>query len=147
VRLSKNMFPDPPIQPDGPRYLEKSAAATPTAALADATRESLRVVDLVEAMLQKSLVAQQTNDKEMCVAISRIDDQIDSLHEAIKLFLARLQRQISNPDDRARSSEIMSFALNLEHIGDIIDRSLLKTIRKKARHKLSFSHEGSDEIA
>ena len=42
--------------------------------------------------------------------------------------------------------EIISFAINLEHIGDIIDRNLCEVAAKKIKRKLQFSSEGADEL-
>ena len=41
----------------------------------------------------------------------------------------------------------MGFATNLEHIGDILDKSLLELCDKKIRKHLSFSEEGFREIS
>ena len=42
--------------------------------------------------------------------------------------------------------EIISFAINLEHIGDIIDRNLCEVAGKKIKRKLQFSSEGAAEL-
>jgi phosphate:Na+ symporter len=42
--------------------------------------------------------------------------------------------------------EIISFAINLEHIGDIIDRNLCEVAVKKIKRKLQFSNEGAAEL-
>src|SRR5205823_10603033 len=43
--------------------------------------------------------------------------------------------------------EIISFAINLEHIGDIIDKNLSEVAAKKIKRKLQFSNEGAAELA
>jgi phosphate:Na+ symporter len=42
--------------------------------------------------------------------------------------------------------EIVSFSINLEHVGDIIDRNLSELADKKAKRKLQFSPEGAAEL-
>jgi phosphate:Na+ symporter len=42
-----------------------------------------------------------------------------------------------------RAMEIVSFAINLEHIGDIIDKSLCELAVKKSKRQLQFSPEGA----
>ena len=42
--------------------------------------------------------------------------------------------------------EIISFAINLEHIGDIIDKNLSEVAAKKIKRKLQFSSEGAAEL-
>ena len=43
--------------------------------------------------------------------------------------------------------EIIAFAINLEHIGDIIDKNLMEVASKKIKHKYEFSKEGATELA
>src|SRR5690606_32566184 len=71
---------------------------------------------------------------------------LDRLHGAIKTYLARLGQEKLNAADMQRASEIMSYAVNLEHIGDIIDSGLSDLAAKKAKRKLAFSAEGMAEI-
>jgi phosphate:Na+ symporter len=49
--------------------------------------------------------------------------------------------------DARRCADILAFAINLEHIGDILDNSLREIAAKKVKHRLSFSAEGFAEIA
>jgi phosphate:Na+ symporter len=42
--------------------------------------------------------------------------------------------------------EIISFTINLEHIGDIIDKNLMELAAKKLKHKYQFSREGAAEL-
>jgi phosphate:Na+ symporter len=42
--------------------------------------------------------------------------------------------------------QIIAFAINLEHIGDIIDKNLCELALKKAKGNLQFSSEGTREI-
>ena len=43
--------------------------------------------------------------------------------------------------------EIISFSINLEHIGDIIDKNLSELATKKIKRRFQFSPEGADELA
>jgi len=42
--------------------------------------------------------------------------------------------------------EIVSFTINLEHIGDIIDKNLSELAAKKSKRRYQFSAEGAAEI-
>jgi phosphate:Na+ symporter len=42
--------------------------------------------------------------------------------------------------------EIISFAINLEHMGDIIDKNLSELATKKIKRRFQFSPEGSEEL-
>ena len=43
--------------------------------------------------------------------------------------------------------EIISFAINLEHIGDIIDKNLSELATKKIKRRFQFSAEGAEELS
>jgi phosphate:Na+ symporter len=140
------LLPTPAATEQGPRYLDEASLEAPVIALSCAARETLRIGDRVDAMLQTMMMALQTGDEKLCTEISRMDDEIDRLQEAVKLYLARLGREGLDDAEGQRATEIISFAINLEHIGDIIDKSLRELIAKKLKHKLTFSAEGFSEI-
>jgi Na+/phosphate symporter len=48
--------------------------------------------------------------------------------------------------DGHRAMEIISFSINLEHVGDIIDKNLMELAAKKIKRKVVFSKEGAAEL-
>jgi phosphate:Na+ symporter len=142
------MFPARAAAPDpsAPRHLDENALDTPSLALAGVARETLHMGDIVETMLQKVMRALMTNDRALANEVSRMDNAVDRLDEAIKLYITKLTR--GNLDDReaCRAMEIVSFAINLEHIGDIIDKNLCELATKKVKKNLQFSAEGAGEL-
>ena len=70
------------------------------------------------------------------------------LHNAVKLHLTAISREDGLSEvDAKRCSDILAFTINLEHIGDILDKSLREIAAKKIKQRLSFSQEGGQEIA
>lgn len=127
-------------------HLDQESLATPSLALANAAREALRLGDAVEAMLRRTIEAFARNDATLVKRIEAEDDVVDSLHEAIKLYLTRLNQEELDPDESHRCVEILTFTTNFEHIGDIIDRNLMELAGKKLKAGLRFSEEGLAEI-
>lgn len=144
--MAKLILPAPPQSEQAPSYLEDAALDTPTVALAGAARETLRVGDLVLKMLNASLEAMRRPDQGARGALSVLDDNVDAMHQAIKFYLTKLDRTDLDPEDAQRSAEIMSYAINLEHIGDIIDGGLSDSMGKKTKRQVKFSPEGMAEI-
>jgi phosphate:Na+ symporter len=136
-----------PADLSAPRYLDESALETPSLALANAARETLRMGDFVETMLRQVMVAIRTNDRQLAVEVSRMDNIVDHLDEAIRLYLTKLTRGSLDEPEGHRAMQIISFAINLEHIGDIIDKNLCELALKKIKGNLQFSNEGAREIA
>src|SRR6266852_1966119 len=149
ARLLNRFLPSRLLEtdPTRPRYLDESALETPSLALADASRETLRMGDAVETMLRKVMTAMMTNDRALVDQVSKMDNVVDGLDEAIKLYLTKLTRGSLDEREGKRAMEIISFAINLEHIGDIIDKNLSELATKKIKRKLQFSTEGAEELA
>jgi phosphate:Na+ symporter len=146
VRLFEKLVPNEAEPKAAPRYLDESALSTPTLALAAAARETLRLGDMVRDMLEASMMALKNTDPGVRSQLAEIEDDIDRVHLEIKLYLSRLGHKELDEADTRRATEIMSYTVNLEHIGDIIDNGLSELAAKKAKRKLSLSAEGLDEI-
>jgi phosphate:Na+ symporter len=132
--------------PSAPRYLDESAVETPSLALANAARETLHMGDTVEAMLKQVMTALMTNNRALVSEVARMDNIVDSLNEAIKLYLTKLTRGNLDESEAKRAMEIVSFAINLEHVGDIIDKNLSELAAKKIKRNAQFSEDGAAEI-
>jgi phosphate:Na+ symporter len=87
-----------------------------------------------------------TNDRHLIGEVSRMDNIVDGLDEAIKLYVTRLTRGTLDEREGRRAMEIISFTINLEHIGDIIVKNLSELATKKIKRGLSFSGEGAIEL-
>ena len=102
---------------------------------------------MVETMLRKVMTAMMTNDRALVDQVSRMDNAVDGLDEAIKLYLTKLTRGSLDEREGRRAMEIISFAINLEHIGDIVDKNLSELATKKIKRRFQFSAEGADELS
>ena len=149
TRMSEAVLPDRPREEDEklPRYLDPNAIKTPAAALACVSRETLRVCDIVQKMLKDTLETFRVNNSRLVQDIRDKEVIVDSLYESIKTYLARLSVQTLDEDEKRRYMQILTFSTNMEHIGDIIDKSLMELARKKIRNQDNFSRQGFSEIA
>jgi phosphate:Na+ symporter len=145
-RLAKRLLPRETAAEDGPRFLDPASLDTPVVALSIAARETLRVGDIVLEMLEASLRALRSDDQKSCSAIADLDDRVDRLQEAVKIYLTRLHQDELEPAEVHRANEIISYVINLEHIGDIVDKSLAGLAARKIKNRVSFSAEGFAEI-
>ena len=76
----------------------------------------------------------------------KLDDDVDRLYTAVKLYLTQISREALDEKDGRRWAEIMSLTINLEHVGDILERILQDLRDKKIAQRLSFSDAGMQEI-
>jgi phosphate:Na+ symporter len=148
ARLLVWLLPEPANQTDSsvPLYLDEAAIRAPSVALACAARETLHMGDVIEAMLKQAMTALLNNDRKLAGDVSRMDNVVDRLDEAIKLYITKLTRESLDEREATRAMEIVSFAINLEPIGDIIDKNLMELAAKKIKHKYEFSKEGAAEL-
>ena len=145
-RMMTRLVPDDPKGDDGAKFLDPQALETPVVALANATREVLGIGDLIEKMLiqcQKSFVQ---NDLAPLREVAPLEKKVDRLQQEVKIYLSRLGRaKIDEANDR-RSIVIIEYAINLEHIGDIIEKGLNDQIAKKISKGRTFSEDGFQEL-
>jgi phosphate:Na+ symporter len=133
--------------PSQPVYLNGAARETPSIALAGAAREALRMVDVFEAMLRGALDSLNHGDRKRVTETARMDDVLDRLDTAIKEYLTSLDIDALDDADHRRLSEILAFTTNLEHAGDIVEKSLMPLAAKRIKSGISFSETSRHEIS
>ena len=132
--------------PSQPIYLDWAARETPSIALAGAAREALRMVDVFEAMLRGALDSFNRGDRKRVTETARMDKVLDRLDTAIKEYLTSLDIDALDDADHRRLSEILAFTTNLEHAGNIVEKSLMPLVAKHIKRGVSFSEASRQEI-
>jgi phosphate:Na+ symporter len=132
--------------PSQPLYLDWAAHETPSIALAGAAREALRMVDVFEAMLRGALNSLNRGDRKRVTETARLDNVLDRLDTAIKEYLTSIDTDALDDTDHRRLSEILAFSTNLEHAGDIVEKSLMPLAAKRIKRGVSFSEISRQEI-
>ena len=131
---------------DRPNHLDPSALATPSLAISCAAREAMHQADIVETMLRGVMTVIKTNDLKLAQDLRKLDDSVDSLYSAIKYYLTKISRQQLSEGESRRWTDIISFTINMEQIGDTVERVLLDIEDKKIRKGRDFSEAGMAEI-
>ena len=148
ARIAERLLPAKPAadNPATPRHLDPSALGTPTLAIANAAREAMRIGDVIEDMLNGMLTVMQTNDRALAARLRAKDDIVDQLYTAVKLYLTQISREALDEREGRRWADIVSFTINLEQVGDIIERVLIDLEEKKIEKHRNFSEAGTMEI-
>jgi phosphate:Na+ symporter len=145
-RLVAKLLPvDEPVLAEGEGFLDETLLETPLMALSGAKREALAIGDLCERMLEQTREAFASGDTSHMAAVAELEDRVDRRQHGVKTYLSRLGSTASE-EDRRRAITILDYVINLEHIGDIIDRGLGPAVRKKVGLGLRFSDEGYREL-
>ena len=129
-----------------PRHLDPSALSTPSLAITCAVRESLHQADVVESMLIGMQKVAETDDTKLSREVRELEGTVDDLYSAIKYYMTKISRAELDEREGQRWTEIISFTINMEQIGDIIERVLLDLEDKKIKKGRQFSEAGMQEI-
>jgi phosphate:Na+ symporter len=130
ARSLARWLPEPPApaDPSRPVYLDVAALDSATVALANASRETLRMADMVDSMLRDTLAVIYRDDRPRAEAVSTAARCVDKLGEAIRRYLADVgdEQTLDSQRAGARGQDILSAVINLEHVADIIANSLVE---------------------
>ncbi len=148
ARLCEHLLPDRdlPSSIAQPRHLDQGALDTPSLALASAVRETLRIGDLVDAMMTCLRNALQEDHPELKSEIRALDNDIDALYSAVKLYLAQLPREELAEEESRRWAQIIELAINLELAGDIIEHMANKLRQPKTASRRPFTAQDLQEL-
>ena len=129
-----------------PQHLDPSALSTPTLAISNAAREALHQADVVETMLIGMLNVIRHNDQRLAEELRKLDDTVDRLYSDIKYYMTKISHDALGEEESRRWADIISFTINMEQIGDTIERIIIDIEDKKIRPQRSFSAAGMAEI-
>lgn len=142
--------PAPEVPADFPARpasaLDRSVIGTPSLALASATREVLRMGEAVEMMLAPMLDLIDGGGTGAAAQVRRLEEDVNRAHTDIKLYIAEINRGQLSEREARRGIELTDFAINLEHAGDIIAKTILPLIGEITGNDLRFSPQGWTEI-
>ncbi|MBU0747040.1 MAG: Na/Pi cotransporter family protein [Gammaproteobacteria bacterium] len=149
ARTVQRLLPTESSQPTAgtrPQHLDPSALDTPSLAISCAAREALHQADVVESMLLGLHTVIRTDDLRLAEDLRKLDDQVDGLYSAIKYYMTKISREALDEREGRRWADIISFTINMEQIGDIIERVLIDIEDKKIKKNRQFSEAGMEEI-
>ncbi|MFT3975807.1 MAG: Na/Pi cotransporter family protein [Sphingomonas bacterium] len=149
ARLLERLLPARPEEsaPDAPRYLQPVAAGTPVAvALGGATREALRLSDVLEEMIGGLRDALANPSRREIEETRTLDDRLDRLNRAIKENLLAIDTSRLDESTNEKLARILTFSINMEQAGDLIDRGLLGVASRRIKRGVAFSKQGTADL-
>ncbi|MCS3433904.1 Na/Pi cotransporter family protein [Klebsiella sp. BIGb0407] len=127
------------------KHLDPTDLEIPALGLVNATRETLRMGDVLEQMLdswRKVVHGELREEKEL----RKLADDVNILYTGIKLYLAQMPRDGLSEEESQRWAEIIEISLNLEQASDIIERMGSAVADKSLAARRAFSAEGLKEL-
>jgi phosphate:Na+ symporter len=127
-------------------FLNDKVLQFPVLAISQAFKEIERMSGIAVRMVEESIDLIRRHDADLTKKISAGDDEIDFLHGRVMAFLTRISREELGTDEAARAHELIMVATDIEHIGDIVSKSLTMLAGKMAGSPVPLSAEGKQEV-
>ena len=127
--------------------LDEAALPYPKQAIANATREVLRLTETIDVMLARIIDLYRSTTAGDLQQIAQLDDRVDRRHAAIKLYLARATAKDVTEAEAMHCQELVAACVKLEQVGDIIVRNMLTHVQKMRDRKITFTLEGAKELS
>jgi phosphate:Na+ symporter len=146
--MEKAVKPSPvAVDPSRPlTHLDPGALATPAFALANATRETLRLADTTKTMLESAWIAVLSQDAKTAALTQKQDDRIDELNANIKAYLSQIPGEALTPADQQLQFGLLNFSSQLESIADVIDKSLCGSVIEHAHEVMRLQTEDQADL-
>jgi phosphate:Na+ symporter len=135
-----------PADPARPLYLDATAVDTPSIALGHASREALRMVDVLDSMIEGAADALRLGDREAIARARREDDVLDALSGAINRYLTRLDPESLTDDEHRRVEAVLAFSFNVESAGDVVERNIASFVAKRLKRGVETSPDDDRDI-
>ncbi len=151
-RLMARIVPDQKLPPDNlsqPRYLDQMALSTPSVALSNAALETVRMSELLDRMFDTAIVALRSDSLETLKELKTLDERLNRYQSSVHGYLSDLTQSELEKSDTKRALEIMLYASNLEHAGDVIHLNLADRIKAKVKLSITFTvsqHASLDDL-
>ncbi len=128
------------------KFIETDDFSMPAVSLTNAKRQALRMAEISQNMVVSSLAVMRDDNDMLRNEILKNEDDVDNLFDSIKLYIARILQEELTPAESQQALNILNFTTNMEHIGDIVNSSLMDISEKKISQHIHFSKEGFSEI-
>jgi phosphate:Na+ symporter len=150
ARFVEWLLPDrPPERGSGssPLYLDESLFTAPAMAIDRARLEIGRVGAAVRRMLVAVLPACVSGTTEELDRVSRMDDEIDSLHGDIVAYLGKLSLRAINERQTREVITLLNVVNDLENIGDILETNLVSLGQRRLERGVVVSEPTREVIS
>jgi phosphate:Na+ symporter len=123
-----------------PKYLDETVLKAPSLALERVRLELGRIAEITEQMLKDWPSAIRDKDQRKLDEITKRDDQVDTLENAILEYLSRIRQHLLTEQESVDHQGLMAMTITLERIADVIEIDLTDL----AKQYFKIEHESSE---
>ncbi|MFY9402521.1 MAG: Na/Pi cotransporter family protein [Candidatus Omnitrophota bacterium] len=128
-----------------PKFLERHLLNTPPIAIEAAIKEIVRTLSLTKKMIIIASNSFINNDLRSLEKITRREEAVDSLREAITDYLVQLMQNPLSPNESKKIPPLIHAINDVERIGDHAE-NLRDLAEQKIENRLSFSVLAVEEL-
>jgi len=128
-----------------PKYLEKHLLNTPPIAIEASIKEIVRTLGLTKKMVKISMDSFFNNELGPLEKITRREEAVDSLREAITDYLVQLMQNELGQEESKKIPALIHAINDVERIGDHAE-NLRDLTEQKIENRLSFTPEALEEL-
>ena len=129
ARLVERLIPDRPLSKKTiikPLFLNKELVSVPGMALEQVRFEIGHMGEIINKMFAGLRDAVDKRDREGCIDVLKMDDQVDILHDAILEYLSEIHVEPLTDRQSDEFQSLMSATINLENLADVIETELVE---------------------
>jgi len=127
ARLVERLVPEKPAVEKiivRPKYLDSEMLAIPSMALERVRFEIGHMGEVISEMLVRLEEGFLQRDRHKLEEVTMMDDKVDILNEAILEYLSEIRQQTLTDRQSTEFQSLMSAAINLENLADIVETDL-----------------------
>ena len=146
VALVKRIIPGEDVTVDkGIMYLDDKVLHTPSIAIGQAKRETMRMAAIVEEMLNSSKKALLTRQEGFILPVLKNEESIDQLDDVIERYLTRISHR---PLSQSQSEEIAILVHSISDIERVADHThnIAELAQYMKKEKIHFSKDAMNEL-
>ncbi len=111
-------------------FIKPGSSAFPATTLIQASKEIGHMASVVGSIVTKGEQLIEAYSPQLREKIEKLDDEVDFLHSKIIEYLTGLVQSELTTEDSRRSYELLMVTTDLEHIGDIVSKSIVVFAQK-----------------
>ncbi|MFA7436901.1 Na/Pi cotransporter family protein [Castellaniella sp.] len=149
ARLLEHLLPQKAAGIDRarPLYLAEPSREVPAIALGQATREALRLTDLLHESLQLTRNALLAGDTSAIGRARDINTSIARLDQTITTFLATLDQENLSSEDESNLKSVLTFSMNMAHAASFSGMGLLAHASRLSKKNWALDPDQRHELA
>jgi len=146
ILLVKKVLPGEDIKIDkGARYLDENLLNTPSIAVGQAKKETLRMANIVKRMLQDSQEALFTRERKFILPVLKNEESVDALDNVIESYLTKISGGSLSKKQSKEVAILVHSISDIERIGDHA-HNIAELAEYMRKEKLYFSKIALEEL-